>query len=339
MALGGVGKSSLAIVEALAMVTGQPLLGIEPHQRCRVWLWNGEDPGQELQRRVAAAMLYFGIDAADIAGSLFLDNGRDLPIKLMTHAGGAVVAEPMVKDEIIATLKAHRIDALIIDPFVKSHQVPENDNGAIDAVCTEWARIADIADCAIDVNHHPRKTGGAEVTAEDTRGGSSLISATRSARVGNSMTKDEAAEAGIEPRDRWRYFRIDNGKANMSPPPEQARWYRLDSQALGNGDEVGVVTMWTWPDAFAGVTADHLKAAQKEVAKGGPWRADPRAEMWVGVPIAKAVELDLCKPSDRRKIGPMLKAWKASGMFVEVKREDAQRHERSFIEVGKWADD
>lgn len=41
---GGIGKSSLAIVEALAMVSGKPLLGITPAGPMRALVWNGEDP-------------------------------------------------------------------------------------------------------------------------------------------------------------------------------------------------------------------------------------------------------------------------------------------------------
>src|SRR5690349_16778256 len=48
---GGVGKSSLGFAEALAMASGRPLLGVEPAGRLRVWIWNGEDPFEELQRR------------------------------------------------------------------------------------------------------------------------------------------------------------------------------------------------------------------------------------------------------------------------------------------------
>ena len=47
----GSGKSNLMIVEALAMATGRPLLGILPPKRARVWYWNGEDPYDELERR------------------------------------------------------------------------------------------------------------------------------------------------------------------------------------------------------------------------------------------------------------------------------------------------
>ena len=60
----GSGKTNLMIVEALAMVTGRALLGILPPQRVRVWYWNGEDPYDELERRIGAACLHYGITAA-----------------------------------------------------------------------------------------------------------------------------------------------------------------------------------------------------------------------------------------------------------------------------------
>lgn len=44
-----------------------------------------------------------------------------------------------------------------VDPFVKSHKVIENDNGAIDDVVTEWAHIADECNCSIELVHHVRK--------------------------------------------------------------------------------------------------------------------------------------------------------------------------------------
>ena len=55
----GVGKSALAIAEAVAMTTGLNLLGVQPPKPLRVWYWNGEDPAEEIQRRVEAACLHF----------------------------------------------------------------------------------------------------------------------------------------------------------------------------------------------------------------------------------------------------------------------------------------
>ena len=47
----------------------------------------------------------------------------------------------------------------------------------------EIVGIADATNTAIDLAHHSRKTGGAEVTMEDGRGAVVLLNAVRSARV------------------------------------------------------------------------------------------------------------------------------------------------------------
>ena len=42
----GIGKSSLAIVEGVAMASGDNLLGIQPAKALRVWYGNVEDPAR-----------------------------------------------------------------------------------------------------------------------------------------------------------------------------------------------------------------------------------------------------------------------------------------------------
>jgi hypothetical protein len=56
----------------------RPLLGEPVHEPCNVWIINLEDPSEELQRRVAAAMLHYNVTADEIRGKLFLDAGRDM---------------------------------------------------------------------------------------------------------------------------------------------------------------------------------------------------------------------------------------------------------------------
>ena len=332
------GKTSLAISEILTMVSGKPLLGITPPGRARVWLWNGEDPRDELDRRIEAAMLQYRLNPEDVEGYLFTDVGREMPVIIATQTRQAIIAKPVV-DAVIATIRQNKIDVLVVDPFVKSHRVTENDNMAMDAVATEWAHIADVTNCSIELLHHTRKTGGAEVSVEDGRGAGAVVAASRSARTVNRMSRDEAEKAGIDANTAWRYLKVDSGKASMSSHPERADWYRLVSVPLGNGDDVGVVVGWSWPDAFAGVTVHDLRAAQKAVSEGGPWRADIRATAWVGKPIAKALKLNIKDKADRQKIKTVLATWIKSGMFVEVEGLDDDRHVVTFVEVGTWAND
>ena len=80
-----VGKSSLGLVEAVAMASGRNLLGVEPVRPMRVWYWNGEDPQEELERRVLAICLHYSIDRDEVEKNLFLDSGRDTEIIIATQ--------------------------------------------------------------------------------------------------------------------------------------------------------------------------------------------------------------------------------------------------------------
>jgi hypothetical protein len=342
VAPGAYGKSTLAMTEALAIVTGRPLLGVTPDERVNVWYWNGEDPEEELQRRIAAAALRYEIDPTELEGRLFVDTGRKTKIVIAEQTrAGAVIARPIV-EAVIETIKANAIGLMTVDPVVASHRVVENDNPAIELVAATWAEIADLTGCAIELVHHARKTGGAEITVEDGRGGSALLAKVRSARTLNGMTDDEASRAGVE--NRRAYFRVQNGKANLSPAPDKADWYRLEYFDLDNGgdgrpgDSVGVMTRWTWPDAFDGVTVSDLRAVQVAIA-ADRWRESPQAKEWAGHAVAAVLKLDATSKAHKAKIVGLLKTWISTGMLRVVDGEDAKRMKRSFIEVGTPAND
>jgi RecA-family ATPase len=185
---GGTGKTSEIIVEALELVTGFALVTSHRAKPVRVWIWNGEDPKEELQRRIQAACIHYKIKESDIGGRLFVDSGRDMPIIVAEDGrNGLQIATPVI-DGVKATISENRIDALYVDPFVRCHRVPENDNGKINAVAEAWAEIADRQNCGIDLVHHIRKTIG-EVTTDDARGAVALIDAGRASRALNRMTK------------------------------------------------------------------------------------------------------------------------------------------------------
>lgn len=344
VAHGGVGKSSLVIAEALAIVTGCDLLGVTPADQLPVWLWNGEDPEEELHRRIMAAAKHYGIDGEDYAGGLFVNSGRDTEIVIAEQTkSGTTIAAPVV-DAVKATILENDIGLVVIDPFVSSHRVSENDNMAIDAVAKTWTRIADETGCAVELVHHVRKTNGGEITVEDGRGAVALLAAARSARVLNSMTEEEAARWNVE--NRRIHFRAHNGKSNLALPSERATWFAMVSVPLGNGplgtdgDVVGVATCWHPPDPLAEFNVEHLRTAQRAVAEGGPWRASVQAKDWVGRPIAEALGLDLDNPADRTKVKALLKTWTATGMFVTVDGIDPiRRDRRQFVEVGTPAND
>lgn len=339
---GGVGKTSKKIVEALSMATGRDLLNETVHERARVWFWNGEDPRDEMDRRLSAACVLYDIAPDELDGWLFVDSGREQQIIAATQTrDGTKIAVP-VMDAMIETIEQNKIDVVIIDPFVSSHAVTENDNMAMDAVVKQfWAPIIDRTNCAVELVHHARKVGGNEVTAESARGGVALIGAARSAIALNPMTQDEANKASVD--NRHLYFRATDAKANMAPREDKSRWFKLVSVDLGNdtierrSDHVGVVTSWQWPDTMAGVTVGDLLAVQREIASA-EWMDSIRSgDRWAGHAVAKVMGLCLDDSKERERAKTCLKAWKASGALTVERRKNTNGDERSFLVVGEWA--
>ena len=108
---------------------------------------------------------------------------------------------------------------------------------------------------------------------------------------------------------------------------------------LGQGDHVGVVEAWTWPDAFDGVTTRDLLAVQRAIQvrcdEGNPPRASEQANGWAGVIAADVLGLDAA--SDRPRIKALLAGWLKSGALKNSTALDAKRMPRPTVEVGEWA--
>jgi hypothetical protein len=280
---GGVGKSSQALVEALQMATGRKLHDQAlPAGAVRTWYINLEDPPEELDRRLAGACLHFGIKYSELGDRLFLNSGIDTPLKLAALIKGHGHLDEDAFDHLEEQIRANQIDVIVIDPFVSSHDLPENDNGMIDRLAKRWSLLAMRCGVAVGLVHHTKKLAqGAEHDADSARGASALINAARVVRVLNPMTEDEAKKANIKPELRRHYFRASRDKQNLAPPEADKNWYRLASVNLGNGspphyidsDEVGVVERWQWPtDAVAAeaerVAAERMDTLRQDVLNG-----------------------------------------------------------------------
>lgn len=356
VAPGGLGKSSLLQVEALAMVTGRDLMGDAPPEPLRVWCWNGEDPQHELRRRIAASCLHYQITADQIGNRLMNDSGRDVPITIARGtAQGVQVAIP-TRDALVQAIRASKIDVLVVDPFATSHSVPENDNVAMNAVISVWRDIAALTNCAIELVHHVSKAGamnGDDMGIYVARGAGALIDGVRSARFLTRMRTDEAEKFGIDEQDAPRHFRVNMGKANLAPP-EKATWRKMVPVHLNNGaglwpegDHVGVATLWTPPDAFEGMTAKDLMRVQQVIkANDTPPKANERSSDWVGYAIGDSLGLDLGRdlkkqernPAQniaRAKVRQLLSGWLKSGaLVIESIHDPRTGRDIKLVQVG-----
>ncbi|MEG3663073.1 AAA family ATPase [Celeribacter halophilus] len=333
VAPGGVGKSSLTICEALAMASGRDLLGDWTAKNLKVWIYNLEDEREELERRIIGAMQHHAVSPHEIEGRLFVDTGRErtLSTAIQTRNGISII-KPEIEN-LAREIETREIDVLVIDPFVSSHQVSENDNGAIDLVAKEWARLADHCNCAIELVHHTRKTNGETATTESARGATALLGAARSGRVLNKMTDEMKADAGVQD-DPATYFAVTRDKANLAPVGARV-WRRMASVELANGDSVGVAEAWHWPDTFDGITVKELLAVQKAVDGKNPRYSDQAGEGWAGCIVADVLGLDVI--ADRKRIKRIIETWIKNGALVKVKVKCDDRKERPCLAVGEWA--
>ncbi|WP_068082684.1 AAA family ATPase [Novosphingobium rosa] len=341
VAPGATGKSALVTGMAMALCSGRPLLGAEVWDGPKkVWLWNLEDSLNDLAFSIQAAALHWDLTPADLDGRLYVDSGLDgAGLKLARQdRDGARIAEE-ASAAIIAEIQSRQIDVLVIDPFISSHGLSENDNAAIDSVAKEWSRIASVTGCAVILIHHARKTGGEVVTAESSRGASSLVDAARGGLALNTMTEAEADKYGIERDRRRRYFRADDAKPNRAPAGS-GQWFELVSVHLENGpdggDSVGVATAWSTPDPFDDVTTDHLRLAQGLIADGN-WRESIQSPEWAGKVVADVLNLDLDDKAQKAKAANILRTWIKSGSLVVSRETDGKGNPRPFIRVGSTA--
>ncbi|MET3824566.1 KaiC/GvpD/RAD55 family RecA-like ATPase [Sphingomonas sp. PvP055] len=351
VAPGGVGKSSFVASMLLSLASArQDLLGKTVWAGTkRVWYWNLEDDLDELEMQLVAAAMYHGVAQDACSDRLFLDSGPEgNGLCIARDDQDGFVIEPVV-EALVAELQRREIDVLVVDPFVSSHGVSENDNGAVDKVVKTWSRIAKRAGCSIVLVHHTKKLGVDKVTAEASRGASALVSAARVTLVLNRMDKEEAQRfAIVEDAERRRLFTVQDDKANRAPA-EEAQWFRLASQNVDNstglddpfgdeGDSVGVVTRWTPPDVFEGITTDHLRRVQQAVA-AGEFKAHHSATDWVGNAVADVLGLNPQDKGDRARIMKMIATWEANGALRVEERKDHNRQMKKFMVVGKAADD
>lgn len=340
IAPGGLGKSSLVIVEALAMASGVELLGEAVPKPLRVWYWNGEDGQDENRYRTVAAASHHGIKPEDFATRLWQDSGREKELVIASQGArspfqinGALIAE------LIAHIQSHQIDVLIIDPFVAAHEVSENDNGAINAVVRALGRVAEQANCAIELVHHIRKPGAGITTdtdVNDARGASALIGGVRSARVLNVMSAEDAKKWKIE--NRLSYFTVTNGKANLAPRSDVAIWRRIVSFDLNNAaqgddldsDRIGVVEKWSPPGMFEGL-APHAADRVREIVATGEHRYDQRSNLWAGYAIADICRCDPTDQEGKKRLAQLIDKWIENGALRKEIRPDKQRKPAAFV--------
>jgi hypothetical protein len=338
---GGIGKTSLQIVEALAIVTGRPLLGEEVKERTNVWIVNLEDPLEEIQRRVLASMRQYGINKSEVEGRLFVNAGRDFSLKFGIQTRDGVLPNTKLVEYLCKKIPEKQIGCVFIDPFVGAHNINENDNMAVNAIVAEIRRVADETKSAIGLVHHIRKGNGEDASIDSVRGAGSLIGAARAARVINRVSEDDAMKLGVEPDKAKGIFRVDDGKANLAPPADKSTYRQMIGVKIDNGEWIGVCVPFELPDEWKGMT-DKVVNEMLRLIELGPVTSDGSEEYYsirpqdrdrfVGRVITTFAFDDPTHMKNDGQAKRIIKTWHERGLIEEFEyRSESQRKDRKGV--------
>jgi len=331
-AMGGTGKSTLSIVEALAMASGRALLGDTNSTPLRVVLINLEDTRNTMDKRIAAVMDQYGLTPADIGDRLIVIAKAEIKIKVarQLRSGDVERNEPVIR-ALTKLMLDHHADVLSIDSFIRTHRVNENDNSAVQEVVECFEDIATAAQCAVHLWHHTRKAGGERATIETTRGAIAFVDACRSARILETMSAKEHTqllEVHPEMLPAPFYFRAFNGKRNFAPPASQSDWYKLESVVLLNGDDVGVATAWQYPETWEDLSPELTALVVDEIDRGMPdgrrYSNDNAAKKRAAWPVVRGH----CPTKTRDQCRQIISAWIKKGLLYEDEYDDPVQRRR-----------
>jgi hypothetical protein len=358
VAPGGTGKSALTMAEAVAMASGKTLLpGDGPHHALRVWYHNGEDDLDEQRRRLQATLEHHGLTHADLGGRLFLTSGRDLQLTLAAQGRDGIAVNSDAVERLVGEMEKAQIDVLILDPLGAMHTLPENSNEAANLLMGALREMADRSGAAIGLVHHTGKMAAQDMDAAGAgaaRGASAFVDGARVVRqLRRAGSKDKGL--GVPVPDRWKYVRVDNGKANMAPAGA-ARWLRLVNVSLNNGtreypdgDHVQTVETWEPPKgqgSLTGAQAQRIHAAVA-AAPAHERRAKASSRDWIGYLIAREMDLDLGPHGvkaderapdqmlNRADVSAVIEAGLKDGWLVETKEKARDRKEADHIAAGE----
>jgi AAA domain len=343
---GGRAKTTQGGYEAVSMAVGHDLASgqVLASGPLRVWMLNGEEDQDELDRRLAAVCQHYGITKANLGGRLFAQSVRDKPLRIASMRKNMPILNEGIVKFMADFIDRNKIDVFMIDPLVSFHAVPESDNPSMDLVIKEgFGAIANRTNSAGEVFHHPGKPkpGQSETVVEDSRGASSVIWAVRAARVLNFMSPEEAAKLGISEDDRRLHIRLVNGKANMGPLGS-ATWIKLAIESLPSGDEVAVAGPWSPPDPFDGRTPADMQRA-RDLAAEGTYRHDSRSPKWLGYALANHFDFKVAygadnEPKDFAKMQAILKTWLKNKVLEIEERKDSDHKLRKYFKPGPFKD-
>ncbi|MGH0257053.1 AAA family ATPase [Sinorhizobium meliloti] len=242
VASSGAGKSSLALAIACHLAAGRNFGRFRIDQRYRVAIATLEEDDDELNRRLSAIAMKYGLDIDDYVLRKHL-----MTVKCRTSEGlclaradrKGVVNRTSDMKELERRLFNERIDVLSLDPLAELWQGNENDNSQVGAVLRVIRSMARCNEMAVLLNHHTGKGTVEPGNIDAARGASSGAAAVRFLYTLTKASKDDATALGLNEEEAKHLMRLDlaKGQYRASAHDNEADFFRFHSIDLGNGNE------------------------------------------------------------------------------------------------------
>jgi hypothetical protein len=251
----GVGKTQLTVQLMLSAALGRSFSGLKTTTRMprTIAYWNNEDDMDEINRRILATSIHFGIEQERLHGRVHLASGVGRKLIVAKKDKSGIVRPTPDADKLIHMLRDMNADMLILDPLVEFHACDENSNVEMAAVVGVLRKIANEADVALFLLHHDRKPDGASSqgfagSQHAMRGASAIQGVTRAILTLYGMSEKDAANFGVTEDQRHLYVRLDVAKNNLGLAGGAPVWFKRVGVPLrdrvgpeGAGDVVGVL--------------------------------------------------------------------------------------------------
>lgn len=206
IAAGGVGKTTLALYEAITLALGRELWGRMPERPMRTAIVTREDARETLAARMREIMkaLELGSEAIDqVLSNVVLMDLSAVSYRISEVVGDVVLPHISNLEWLIKHLKSFKPDWLIMDPLVSFGVGEQRVNDAEQGLIEAMRILKKEFDCCVEGIHHSGKANAREKTLDQYsgRGGSALADGARMVCVLAPLSPQDWQDATGEPLD------------------------------------------------------------------------------------------------------------------------------------------
>lgn len=193
---GGTGKSTVALMLVVAVVTGRPLFGVGTSAAPAVFV-SLEDGTNIVRHRLAAICRAWGIDPAELEGRLHIVDGTENPelFAADNRSAGEVTAAYLELAKLVTDTGAGLV---VVDNASDSFGGDEINRRQVRGFMRALGQVARLTDCAVCLLAHVDKGTSRARKAEGGEGYSGSTAWHNSARSRLFMTRDESGLLTLE---------------------------------------------------------------------------------------------------------------------------------------------